>query len=294
MTSKSDAWMPLYIGDYLRDTGHLTTVEHGAYMLLIMQAWTREGLLPDDDERLRVLCRMTPKQWRLSRSAIMEMFQKVDGGYRHKRVDAELKKANKNREQRQAAGTASAQARANANATTPPNTNATTVVDWDATSEKPPAESERNESGQHIANKENVVNARSPPVGDPLERTAVPSPSPSESIAKLSCEYTKPRVTVGGLEGVVVNAEGRAVCGDWYFEDVAERVYDAARIDVVRWRGNLKPLIDWLNAGIEPDVIVRAITKKASWQGYKVPFSLAWFRDAIEAELGTKPVGKAH
>ena len=85
----SRAWMPFYVADYLADTGHLTTAEHGAYLLLIMHYWSNGGL-PDDDKKLARIVRMSPSEWAEARETLSEFFQ---DGWSHKRIDAEFARA---------------------------------------------------------------------------------------------------------------------------------------------------------------------------------------------------------
>ncbi|OWY39395.1 hypothetical protein CEK28_08540 [Xenophilus sp. AP218F] len=100
MTRKTDVWMPLYIADYLADTARLTTEQHGAYLLLIMDYW-RNGSLPDDDSALANVCRLSTAQWKRHRPTLSRLFQVGDGVWRHKRVDAELSVATDNAARRQ-------------------------------------------------------------------------------------------------------------------------------------------------------------------------------------------------
>jgi uncharacterized protein YdaU (DUF1376 family) len=81
-------WMPLYVGDYLGDTGHLTTAQHGAYLLLMMHYW-RKGELPDDDRQLSKITKLPLKTWCEYRPILQDFFHE---GWKHKRIDAELAK----------------------------------------------------------------------------------------------------------------------------------------------------------------------------------------------------------
>lgn len=89
--AKPDAWMPLYIGDWDGDTGHLDCEQDGAYGRLIRYYW-RAGPPPDDDATLARIVRMELRRWRKVRPAIAPFFQVAEGLWRHKRVDAERPK----------------------------------------------------------------------------------------------------------------------------------------------------------------------------------------------------------
>ena len=66
----SRAWMPLYVADYLADTGHLSAAEHGSYLLLIMHYWSNGGL-PDDDRKLARIARNTNAEWQKTKKNIV-------------------------------------------------------------------------------------------------------------------------------------------------------------------------------------------------------------------------------
>lgn len=108
------AWMPLHVAEYLADTGHLSTVEHGAYVLLMMHYWQRGGL-PTDDAKLARVTRLPLKEWTAMRSTIAELFGEE---WRHTRIDDELAKARLLIGKRSNAGKASAERRRQQSANT--------------------------------------------------------------------------------------------------------------------------------------------------------------------------------
>lgn len=86
-------WMPLDIPAYRNDTGHLTTLQHGAYLLALMHYWCH-GPLPDDDEQLAAITKTDAKTWRAIKGVIRRFFQSDHNGELHqKRADMELDKA---------------------------------------------------------------------------------------------------------------------------------------------------------------------------------------------------------
>jgi uncharacterized protein YdaU (DUF1376 family) len=96
---KADAWMAYYGDDYLGDTQHLTTIQHGAYHLIMWAAFKRGGYLPDDDLQLAAIARLTPTEWRKMSCIIRGFFRKADDGQTYlKRAREEFEKAQANAE----------------------------------------------------------------------------------------------------------------------------------------------------------------------------------------------------
>src|ERR1700744_1855537 len=104
MGAKADIWMPLYIGDYLADTSHLSTEEHGAYMLLLMHYW-KTGPLPDNDAALARITRLTMDAWSMAKPVVGSFFHRGDDGRLHqKRIDEERAGAVGNKQKGAAGG----------------------------------------------------------------------------------------------------------------------------------------------------------------------------------------------
>ena len=92
-------WMPFHVGDYLADTSHLSTVEHGAYILLILHYWVNESI-PETPRKRSKIARLNLKQWLAIEPTVQEFFH---DGWHHKRIDQEIEKANKLSDVRSAA-----------------------------------------------------------------------------------------------------------------------------------------------------------------------------------------------
>lgn len=97
-------FMQLYVADYLADTQHLTTEQHGAYLLLLMTMWRNAGSLPNDEKKLARIAHVSLKRWHIIAGDVMAFFDISDGRITQKRLSEELQKAVSKSEKRKTSG----------------------------------------------------------------------------------------------------------------------------------------------------------------------------------------------
>lgn len=93
-----DTWMPWHIAEYLADTMHLSTLEHGAYLLILGHGWRNDGTIVASDAHLAGVTRLPRDQWKLVKPTIERFFDAFEhpmlgACWRQKRQVLELIKA---------------------------------------------------------------------------------------------------------------------------------------------------------------------------------------------------------
>jgi len=104
-------YIQLYVADYLADTMHLTTEQHGAYMLIIMNYWQTGKPVPES--RLKHVAKLTNDRWPDVERTLKEFFRQGENGeWIHDRIDIDLAKVKGKVYKASKAGKASAAKRA--------------------------------------------------------------------------------------------------------------------------------------------------------------------------------------
>jgi uncharacterized protein YdaU (DUF1376 family) len=78
-------FMPLWVGDFMLKTGDLDARESGAYLLLLMAMWSRDGSLPADQKKLQRVAKCG-REWPSVWATIGHYFDEADGRITNRRL----------------------------------------------------------------------------------------------------------------------------------------------------------------------------------------------------------------
>ena len=83
-----------FIGDYQRDTGHLSMTEHGAYTLLLDTYYATGKPLPSDQVQIHRIIRAVSDDEKMAVSSILQQFwTETRHGWTNNRASIEIKKS---------------------------------------------------------------------------------------------------------------------------------------------------------------------------------------------------------
>lgn len=105
--------MRFFVADYLTDTVHLTTEEHGAYLLLLFHYWQTEKPLNNKGGRLASVVKLSDARWKEMSKALAPFFKIKRDIWHHGRVEYELELVMRRSSQASYAASEGARKRAN-------------------------------------------------------------------------------------------------------------------------------------------------------------------------------------
>lgn len=90
----SFAYLPLFTGDYLRDTQHLSCSEHGIFLKLLMHCWDQKGPAPLDERKLcGIVNARSSDEIEALRRVLGEFFTRMDDGHYNHRMQREIERS---------------------------------------------------------------------------------------------------------------------------------------------------------------------------------------------------------
>lgn len=90
----SFAYLPLFTGDYLRDTRGLSPLRHGVYLLALVYCWDSKGPMPLDEQECAGICNCrSGDEVEALRFVLGRFFVRMDDGHYNKRIAEEVAKS---------------------------------------------------------------------------------------------------------------------------------------------------------------------------------------------------------
>ena len=273
--------LPIFTDAYLADTRHLTTEEHGAYLLLLLCAWRTRGCrLKDDNKLLARIAGVGSARWRRLRPVLAEFFTVEEGHWQQKKLSyvyaTVAKKVERNRTSGAKGGRATAARRKNQ---TPA-----------------PSSAGKNAAAEHFS-------PGWPIAGIPAKATAPPpaplvanGPALAPALAPAGDAATKAKsktkhVSSSQVGQVTSGPLGKAPCEETlpvaeskrYPTDWLVRLAAAAGIDFINL--DMAVVEGWQAAGADPvlDILptVTRVAERETKRTGRPPRSLAYYQQAI-------------
>ena len=186
-------YISINISDYLADTWHLTTEEHGAYLLLIMNYWQTEKPIPEN--RVQGVIRLDNDRYTSVMGHLKEFFNEDENGaWFHGRIEADLSVIRDKSKKASAAGKASAQKRWGSESVDSKGTNGSPIA-------SPQQESNDRVTNKNKSNNKSKKNIYKPPVPDGVSvelweeylktRSRLKAPNSEQAIKTLTNKLLK-------------------------------------------------------------------------------------------------------